>query len=52
MTTSELEAGYAMARKAYGDSYADYLVSHDSELRAKDYDPKPWPSCLEGNEGA
>lgn len=48
---SELIDGYALARKMYGDSYADYLIEHDAELLAKGRELKPWPLCLQGNDG-
>ena len=48
---ARLQAGYDAARRSYGDSYADYLISHDQELRAKGRIPRPWPISLQGNDG-
>lgn len=47
-----LDAGYAKARATYGDAYADYLIRHDDELRAKGYRSlRVWPDSLQGNDG-
>jgi hypothetical protein len=48
---SEFQAGYNMARRMYGDSYADYLIRHDQELITKDRTVRPWPLSLQGNDG-
>jgi hypothetical protein len=47
----ELQIGYDKARAMYGDSYADYLIRHDNELRAAGRPPTPWPLSLQGNDG-
>ena len=47
----DLQAGYDSARKSYGDSYADYLIKHDQELRAKGWPLTAWPRSLQGNDG-
>lgn len=49
--TAKLQAGYDAARRIYDDSYARYLAEHDRELAAKGYAPRPWPLCLQGNDG-
>ena len=51
MAATQLEAGYTAARKAYGDSYADYLIRHDQELLAKGRGVVQWPASLQGNDG-
>jgi len=46
-----LQAGYDTARRNHGDSYADYLIRHDQELRDKGRTIRPWPLSLQGNDG-
>jgi hypothetical protein len=48
---ADIEAGYVRAERSHGKRYADYLRTHDAELRAKGYDPTPWPLSLQGNDG-
>lgn len=47
----DLQAGYDAARRRHGDHYADYLIRHDLELRAKGRPLTAWPASLRGNDG-